>query len=231
MVAKKLSLLALVLVIGLLGMGQTGIQRGRTIFTSLINSSANPASSGEIRLSNNVTGILFRNAANNGDVVGLRVNSSDQTVLGNAFVLNSSGVPVSINSITLAGNGVGMIVATGRSTAQAGAVGSVTTYTPTADASFEITGNILVTTATTHSFTMTCAYTDEGNTARTLTLPFVNVAGSAIVNTVANAAGAVPYMGIPVRIRAKASTAITLATTGTFTTVVYNVEGLIKRMS
>jgi hypothetical protein len=88
-----------------------------------------------------------------------------------------------------------------------------------------------VTTATTHNFTVTCAYTDEGNTARTLTLSFTLVAGGAFTTAVANANGAVPYMGIPQHIRVKANTAITIATTGTFTTVTYNVEGLIRQLA
>ncbi len=100
-----------------------------------------------------------------------------------------------------------------------------------ADASFAVSANILVTTATTHAFTVTCAYTDEGNTARTLTLPFTLVAGTAIVTSVANANGTVPYMGITMHIRAKAATTITIATTGTFTTVTYNGEGHIVQKS
>jgi len=121
-------------------------------------------------------------------------------------------------------------VATGRSTAQTAAVASVTTFTPAVDSSFEISANILVTTSTTHNFTTTCAYTDEGNTARTLTMSFTLVAGGALVTAVDNANGAVPYMGVPQRIRAKASTAITIATTGTFTTVTYNVEASIRQV-
>jgi hypothetical protein len=136
-----------------------------------------------------------------------------------------------INSVGTFGLGVPAIYASARSTAQTGAVASVATFTPNADGTFVVSANVLVTTSTTHSFTVTCTYTDEGNTARTLTMAFLLVAGSAITNTIANAAGAVPYMGIPVQIRAKASTAITIATTGTFTTVTYNVEGLIMQVA
>lgn len=136
------------------------------------------------------------------------------------------------NLLALGGSGsVSAIVAQARATAQTAAAASIATFTPTADATFRVTGNILVTTATNHSFTMTCTYTDEGNTARTLTLPFVLVAGSAIVITVANATGTVPYQGLPIQVRAKANTAITLQTTGTFTTVTYNVEGIIERVN
>lgn len=93
-----------------------------------------------------------------------------------------------------------------------------------------MSANVLVTTATTHSFTVTCAYTDEGNTARTLTLTFSNVGGT-LSTLIANAGGAVPYEGIPLHIRAKTATAITIATTGTFTIVTYNVEGYITQIS
>ena len=99
-----------------------------------------------------------------------------------------------------------------------------------ADASFMIMANIDVTTATAHNFTMTCAYTDEGGTARTLTLTFAQLAGT-LVTAITNVTGAGPYEGVPLIIRCQAATAITLATTGTFTTVTYNVEGFIQQVA
>jgi len=72
-------------------------------------------------------------------------------------------------------------------------------------------------------------YTDEGNTSRTVTLNFSTIAG-AITPTIANAGGAAPYEGVPLHIRCKASTAITIATTGTFTTVTYNCEAYITQI-
>lgn len=126
-----------------------------------------------------------------------------------------------------------LTVASGRAVAQVGAVASVATVTPVVDTSYEVSMNVLVTTATTHAFTCECGYTDEGNTARTLTIPFVLVAGGAIVTSVANATGAVPYMGLKVHIRAKAGTAVTLRTqaAGTYTTVVFNVDGAIRQVA
>lgn len=100
----------------------------------------------------------------------------------------------------------------------------VVTVPPSSDRSYEISGNVNVTTATTHAFTMTCAYTDEAGTARTLTMTFGLVAGGVTVTSIANGNGAVPYMGAGVRIRAKRGTTITFATTGTFTAVAYNAE-------
>lgn len=117
-----------------------------------------------------------------------------------------------------------------RSAAQTAAVATVVTQTVgAADASYIISANVLVTTSTVHSFTVTCAYTDEGNTARTITMTFSNLAGT-LLTAIANAAGAVPYEGVPLHIRAKAATTITLATTGTFTTVVYNIDGRISQI-
>jgi hypothetical protein len=118
---------------------------------------------------------------------------------------------------------------TGRAAAQTAANASVATYTlGAADQSFEVSANVLVTTSSAEAFTVTCSYTDEGNTARVLTMPFILLAGTtaAAINF---ANGAVPYEGVPVHIRCKASTAITIATIGTFTGATYNCEGIIKR--
>jgi hypothetical protein len=133
--------------------------------------------------------------------------------------------------VATAGPGIRTIRATGRATAQAGAAAAIATFTPAADGSFEVSANVLVTTATVHAFGVTCTYTDEGNTARSLILPFVLVAGAAIAVSVANAVGAVPYIGLPCRIRAKGGTAITIQSAGTFTTVVYNVEATIEQVA
>lgn len=135
------------------------------------------------------------------------------------------------NGLATAGNGIPAIVAYGRVTAQAAANASIAAFTPVADASFEVSANVLVTTATTHSFTLTCAYTDEGNTARTLTLTFGLVAGGVATTSIANATGTVPYHGVPVSIRCKGGTTITIASAagGTYTTVVYNAEAVIKQ--
>lgn len=121
----------------------------------------------------------------------------------------------------------------GRATAQTAANASVSTHTLGAsDASFEVSANVLVTTSSAENFTVTVDYTDEGNTARTLTLNFQTIAG--VIGTAINFAnGAVPYEGIPVHIRCKASTTITVKTAsgGTYTGATYNVEGNIKKIN
>ena len=194
---------------------------------------ASPAQSGDIRLPHDQNAVVCRNNAGSGDVtlIGIAPGSDVVQIAPGGNATQLIGPVTNVNGIPTGGQGIDTIVAQSRSVAQNGAVASVATNTPTADATMEVQANVLVTTATTHSFTVTCAYTDEGNTARVLTMPFLLVAGNAIVNTVVNTNGAVPYMGIAVQIRAKANTAVTIATTGTFTTVTYNVEGVIKRIA
>lgn len=159
------------------------------------------------------------------------------TLANGISLYSSSGVPKTLDAagnvttFPITGGTLMGIKGSGRSTAQTAAVASVATYTlPATDGSFLVSANVLVTTATLHTFTATVAYTDEGNTARTVTMQFSTLAG-AFITAMTNAQGTVPYEGVPLHIRCKASTAITIATTGTFTTVTYNVEGIITQIS
>lgn len=143
----------------------------------------------------------------------------------------SSNIPT-YKSVTTAGWGVPAVYAAGRSVAQTAAVASVATYTAGgADGSFEVSANVNVTTATAHNFTVTCAYTDETNAARTLTCGFTQLSGATFITAITNLTGAGPYESPTYHIRCKASTAITMATTGVFTTVTYNVEGIIRQLA
>ncbi len=174
-------------------------------------------------------------------------NSSNQSFNNNSDGFDLSGgitprkLTVNGGDQTLAGSGSAVTAFPGENNTLAGVVGAaralgqtaaatLATYTVGgADASYMVSANVLVTIATVHSFTVTCTYTDEGNTSRTLTLSFSNVGGT-ISTTIANAGGAVPYEGIPLHIRAKAGTTIVIATTGTFTTVTYNLEERIIKL-
>lgn len=144
--------------------------------------------------------------------------------------LTQSGTVVSLpTGTTLAG--VPNIVATGRATAQSAANASVATFTVgAADASFEVSMNFNATAVTVLATTCTCTYTDESNAARTMIFPIQQVGGSFIAAGAITATGAweTPAM----HIRCKAATAITLLTSaGTFTTVVYTVEGSIRQIA
>jgi hypothetical protein len=137
------------------------------------------------------------------------------------------------NNITTAGWGIPSIYGNGRSTGQTAANASVATYTVGAsDGSFYVSANVLVTTSSAESFTVTVTYTSEDNTSRTLTFNFQTIAG-VIGTTIAFTNGAVPYEGVPVHLRCKASTAITIKTAagGTYTGCTFNVEGTIIQIS
>lgn len=109
------------------------------------------------------------------------------------------------------------------------AVTNVASFTPTADGSFIVSCNVLVTTAGSCNFTVTCSYKSEEGTARVATFALNNLAGTPLT-AIAFAAGAVPYEGLPMHIRAQSGTAVQIATTGTFTGCVYNVEGMIQQV-
>lgn len=147
--------------------------------------------------------------------------------------VNASGVlhKTATNTWQFYSQGLPALVGYGRFTAQAAAKASVATFTVgAADSSFTVWANVLITTSTTYTFTVTCAYTDEGNTSRTLTLNFSNVGGT-LATSIANAGGAVPYEGLAMNIRCKTATSITIASAagGTYTAVAYNIEGFIQQ--
>lgn len=96
------------------------------------------------------------------------------------------------------------------------------------DGSFTISANVLVTTSTLHSFGATCTYVDESNTSRVLTLNFSQLTGT-FITAITNGTGASAYEGVPVHIRAKAGTQISVATAGTFTSVTYNAEWILQQ--
>lgn len=186
----------------------------------------------KLRIVNN---ICYDNQGSPTQQYGLIVTGIAATgciIVGNDFSGNATDGISLASGGTVAGtliNNVGYN-SVGRVTAQTAAAASVAALTvPASDSSYKVSANVLVTTATTHNFTVTCAYTDEGNTARTATFNFANVGGT-IATAIANAGGAVPYMSLPLHIRCKASTTITIATTGTFTTVTYNAEGYIQQL-
>lgn len=135
------------------------------------------------------------------------------------------------NGVNTAGLGVPAIYGSGRALAQTAANASLATYTVgAADGSFEIDWNVLATTSTSYNFSVFVTYTDESNTARTGVLLPVWTSGGTATNVLTNGAGPVFY-GQQIRIRCKASTAITVGTSGTFTAVTYNAEASIKQIS
>lgn len=137
------------------------------------------------------------------------------------------------NNISTAGWGTPAIYGSGRTTAQIAANASIAAYTVgAADGSFIISANVNITASTTFSFTVTCTYTDETNTSRVLTLIFSQFTGT-LLTAITNVQGVGAYEGVPVHIRCKASTSITIATAagGTYTSVTYNAEAVITQIA
>lgn len=149
-----------------------------------------------------------------------------------ATLTNATGLPLTtgVTGVLPFANG-GMDIVSGRATGQTAAVATVATLTVGgADATYSVSGNILITTSSSEAFSLQVDYTDEGNTARTATIPILRIGTGAWLVTTLSASGAVPYPSAELHIRCKASTAITIKTAGTFTGCTYNVEGRIIRI-
>lgn len=121
------------------------------------------------------------------------------------------------------------VKANDRATGQTAAKSLIAVTVGGSDTSYLVSANVNVTTSTLFSFGLTCTYTDETNTSRVLNLSFSNLAGT-FLQTITQVLGAGAYEGIPLHIRAKASTTITIASAGTFTTVTYNLEERIVQL-
>lgn len=211
------------------------------VVTDHISGPGTVASTGDVRLQSQGV-ISARNAANNGDnaLIGTLANdvvffdNADKglSISGGRIATSAAGKFTSVGNATTVGFGVPAIVADTRLTGQTGAVASVVTYTPTADGTFEVSGNVNVTAGTTYTFQEQVTWTDETGTAYTWPLIWVNSAGSTGYS-ITNASGNVPRPMITITLRCKANTAITILTqaSGTYTSVTYNVEGIIKQIS
>lgn len=157
--------------------------------------------------------------------------------LGNGnFAVASGGTFSTYGNIATVAKGVAAIYGYGDTVAATNVgTASIATYTaPASDGTYNVGCNILVTTSTTHSFSCDVTYTDEGNTARTMVLPVVALAGTFVTSgLITNITGVGPYESPKMTIRVKASTAITVRTSagGTFTTVTYNARGYIQQIS
>lgn len=110
-----------------------------------------------------------------------------------------------------------------QTTGATGAIASIATTTVgVADAFYLVAGNVNVTSYSAGNFTIQVTYTDESNTVVTANMQghFTSGYGTTI-------SGAGDFEGQPLYIRAKAGTAITIKTAGTFTSLTYNASGAI----
>jgi len=151
----------------------------------------------------------------------------DLTTLLSKFLTALYGGTLYSNPFGATSVGLPVIQAVGRATAQVAANANVLTYTVGAsDGSFEYAVVVTLTTAGSANFVVTATFTDESNTVRANVVDLQN--GASLVASVTSAG---QYCGTVRQIRAKAGTTIVIATTGTFTSAVYNVEALIKQVA
>lgn len=167
--------------------------------------------------------------------VGL-LTAASVNISSDQFHVDTNGRFTIYSNVNTAGKGVAAIYGYGDTVAATNTgTASIATYTaPASDGTYQVGANCLVTTSSTHSFSLDCTYTDEGNTARTLVLPVAQLAGTFVTSgLITNVTGVGPYETPQMTIRVKASTVITIRTSagGTFTGVVYNARGFIKQVN
>ncbi len=182
-----------------------------------------------------VVAAIYGTTATSVGIGGGNINAGGTLTVGGISTFTGAvtmtGKISTYNNVATAGWGVPAIQNAGRVTAQSAANASIATYTVgAADGSFRVSANMDVTVVTTLVTTLTCTYTDEGNTARTMIFPISQLSGTFI------AAGAITGLGAwetpAMHIRCKAATAITILTSaGTFTGVTYTAEGNIQQIS
>lgn len=175
-----------------------------------------------------ISGSIRFDTANDGSTSGhdrMVIDSSGNVKVNNLTGSMAVGTDSSKNLISI---NVPIIRDIERADAQTAADTSVATYTVGAsDGSFLISANVNVTAFAVGTFNVTCAYTDETGASNTLKLNFSSLTGTLGIAIAATGA----FEGIPTHIRAQAGTAITIATSGTFTSLTYNVEGIITQIA
>lgn len=179
-----------------------------------------------------LTGLLLGNASAFTAITSSTVGQIPRVTGSNTFAFGALDLADAdaVTGVLPFANG-GQDIVHGRATGQTAANSSIATLTVGgSDATYMVSGNILITTDNaSQSFSLKVAYTDEGNTARDYEFWLMRIGTSAITTSTLGGLGTVPYPATPIHIRCKASTSITIKTTGTFTGVTYSAEGVIER--
>lgn len=240
---KLLSTLVVVFGLGLLAIPHINaqdIQRARNVLSNpavngfLCFVNAGVCDTYIVRSNSGTVSISSTGGATPGAIVGGTTLSLGVNAGTGTWTLQQSGdFQAASNTYRLSwsGGGIWGIPKVGRVVGATGAQAAVVTFTlPATDGSYEVSTNVVATVSTTHAFNVECAYTDETNVARIITLQFEHA--GAFATSIA-ATSTVPYHGVPLHLRVKASTVITLRTqaAGTYTTVTYNIDGVIRQIA
>lgn len=178
------------------------------------------ATVGANRFQVSTSGHLLASTDNASDIGASGANRPRSLFLSSNATIG--GTVPSYNGRATAGNGLSPTVQTGRVVGQTAGATVIAAFSAGAvDSSFEISANVLVTAAAV-GLQVQVAYTDEGNNARTMVLPFSDNAGASTVTLTATG----PYSGMATRIRCKASTNITVSTV--ITSGTYNAEADVR---
>jgi len=199
--------------------------------TILTSNAAVTIAQGGTGTGSTLTGILLGSASAFSAITSSTVGQIPRCTAPNTFAFGALDLADAdaVTGTLPFGNG-GQDIVHGRATGQTAANSSVATLTVGgADATYMVSGNILVTTSSAEAFQLLVDWTDESNNSRTVIIPLVRIASGAFTPNTSSSFGAVPYPSVDLQIRSKASTAITIRTSGTFTGCTYNVEGLIER--
>jgi len=167
-------------------------------------------------------------------VEGLAVapNGVEAYSTGAAGAFSNLPKPTNYNGIPTVQYGLPPIVAYERRVGQIAALTGLASYSvpAAADVTLLATFEIMVTVSGTHSFQTNLIFTDTGGTGRTIQLDSAGVNAQYDVQ-VGQAQGAVPYCGRLYSVRCKAGTTVSFTTTGTFTSVTYEMSGTFLQVA
>ncbi len=159
----------------------------------------------------------------------LNIDSGPLYLRNGDLQFNSTGNRISVYSgVVTAGFGAPAIFGSGRVVGSSTNETGVATYTvwPSGDGSFLVSANVKMSSYFNGSVQVHVNYTDEDNTATDLILNFNNASGTILNSLGANGV----FAGIPIRIRAKASTAISVDAIVGSPGFIYNVEADITQV-
>lgn len=120
------------------------------------------------------------------------------------------------------------VVAYKRAVAIQNAAITLFSYLVPSDGTYMISGCIRTISGTTYNFSLPITATDENGGPISKNIPLM-VGG--IVVVAVNTDAFQSYNGIPLHCRLKGGTTVSVATFGTFTSVVYNAEAIIMKIS